>query len=59
LNIRASKTRFSASSSEDDDDDVGNVAGQQPQPCPLNTEGGYFTTLLGLPSGKAGKLHMK
>jgi hypothetical protein len=24
---------FSASSSEDDDDDVGNVAGQQPQPC--------------------------
>ena len=35
-------TDFSASSSEDEDD-VGNVAGQQPQPClwtmPLNPEG--------------------
>ena len=29
---------FSASSSEDEDD-VGNVAGQQPQHCPLNPEG--------------------
>ena len=51
---------FSASSSEDEDG-VGNVAGQQPQPClwiqPAKPRRRVVHTLIGPPTGKAGKLH--